>query len=201
MKIGYARISTRKQKLSIQKAALKKFGCDKIIEEKKSVLEKREKLTKLLEELQEGDILVVWKLDRLGRDMFQLFSTLIELEKKGVRFISITENINTQTPEGKLMIAFASYMAEVERTLIAERREAGIELARRNGKLGGRPKGLSSELKKVAETACKMYLAKDHNNNYQFSISTICRSLNISKGSFYKILRLNNIDTKRGLEF
>jgi len=194
---GYARISDKKQNLLLQLEALKNAGCQSIIQEEKSVLQERPKLEKLLKKLKQGDSLIVWKLDRLGREMFQLVTTIADLESKGIIFISLTENIDTTTPLGKLMIALASYFSEMERNIIEERRKAGIAAARKYGRLGGRPKGMSKQTMDKAETAIKMYHTKNEKGEYEFSVRNICKALNIGVATFYRLLRDKNIELKR----
>lgn len=147
---GYARVSTKKQSLKMQIEELEKFGCNRIVQEKVSALADRPLFEDLLKTLQKGDTLVVWKLDRLGRSMFDLIKIVSDMNAKGVKFISLTENIDTSTPTGKFLLSVFSFVAENELTLQKERREAHRENARQSGRLGGRPKGLSRDAKKTA---------------------------------------------------
>lgn len=194
---GYARISDKKQNLRLQIDALSNAGCHTIIQEERSVLLERPKLEKLLRRLKQGDSLIVWKLDRLGREMFQLVNTISDLESKGIIFISLTEKIDTTTPLGKLMIALASYFSEMERNIIEERRKAGIEVARKFGKLGGRPKGLSKSTKGKVSIAIKMYQTKDAKGEYEFSVRNICKALNVGSATFYRLLNSEGVELKR----
>ncbi|MDR2956340.1 MAG: recombinase family protein [Prevotella sp.] len=158
---GYARVSTKKQSLKMQIDELKKFGCNEIIQEKVSSLADRPQFDTLLSTLKEGDTLAVWKLDRLGRSMLDLIKIVSEMDAKGVNFVSLTENINTGTTQGKMMLMLFSMMAEYELSIRKERQEANKEIARQAGRLGGRPKGLSRDAKKTASVLMGMYREKD----------------------------------------
>ncbi|MDR3059920.1 MAG: recombinase family protein [Prevotella sp.] len=193
---GYARVSTKKQSLKMQIDELKKFGCIQIVQEKVSALADRPQFDTLLSTLKEGDTLAVWKLDRLGRSMFDLIKIVSEMDAKGVNFVSLTENINTSTSTGKMMLMLFSMMAEYELSIKKERQEATKEIARQSGRLGGRPKGLTKDAKKTANVLIGMYQEKEK-DNYKYSISEICTALKISKGTLYKYLAYMNVP-KRG---
>jgi DNA invertase Pin-like site-specific DNA recombinase len=142
MKIGYARVSTTDQNPALQLAALKKERCGRIFTDKASgALRKRPELEKCLKSLKAGDVLIVWKLDRLGRSLRDLITLLDDLKGQGVRFKSLTEAIDTETPTGRAMWQMVGVLAELERSLIQERTKAGREAAKRRGvKLGRKPK-------------------------------------------------------------
>ena len=142
MKIGYARVSTTDQNPALQLAALKREGCEKIFTDKASgATRKRPELDKCLKRLNPDDVLVVWKLDRLGRSLRDLITLLDDLKGQGVKFKSLTEAIDTQTPTGRAMWQMVGVLAELERSLIQERTKAGREAAQRRGvKLGRKPK-------------------------------------------------------------
>ncbi len=142
MKIGYARVSTGDQNPTLQLAALKKEGCKKIFTDKASgVLRKRPELEKCLKRLNAGDVLIVWKLDRLGRSLRDLITLLDDLKGQRVRFKSLTESIDTHTPTGRAMWQMIGVLAELERSLISERTRAGREAAVKRGvKMGRKPK-------------------------------------------------------------
>jgi DNA invertase Pin-like site-specific DNA recombinase len=142
MKIGYARVSTTDQNPALQLAALKREGCKKIFTDKASgASHKRPELDKCLKRLNAGDVLVVWKLDRLGRSLRDLITLLDDLKGQGIKFKSLTESIDTQTPTGRAMWQMVGVLAELERSLIQERTKAGREAAKRRGvKLGRKPK-------------------------------------------------------------
>src|SRR5256884_9466727 len=139
--IGYARVSTQDQNLHLQKDALTKAGCEKIFTDTISgSTQERKGLDEALSFLRSGDTLVVWKLDRLGRTMKHLIDTVTQLKDKGIGFKSLTENIDTTTPGGKLIFHVFGSLAEFERDLIRERTQAGLLAARARGRNGGRPK-------------------------------------------------------------
>jgi DNA invertase Pin-like site-specific DNA recombinase len=193
---GYARVSTKRQSLKMQLEELKKFGCTQIVQEKVSALADRPQFDTLLSTLKEGDTLTVWKLDRLGRSMFDLIKIVSEMDAKGINFISLTENINTSTSTGKMMLMLFSMMAEYELSIKKERQEATKEIARKSGRLGGRPKGLSRDAKKTASVLMGMYREKE-GEEYKYSISEITAALKISRGTMYKYLEYMNVP-KRG---
>lgn len=196
---GYARVSTKKQSLKMQIDELKKFGCMQIVQEKVSALADRPQFNTLLSALKEGDTLVVWKLDRLGRSMFDLIKIVSEMDAKGVNFVSLTENIDTSTSTGKMMLMLFSMMAEYELEIKKERQEATKEIARKSGKLGGRPKGLSKDAKKAAVIVKDTYQEKK-GDKYRYSVSEVCKAHKIARGTLYKYLEYLNVP-KRGSLF
>lgn len=178
MNIGYARVSTLEQNLDLQKDALKQAGCKKIIMDTVSgARADRPGLTKIKELLREGDTLVVWRLDRLGRSLRDLIDWMRELEEQGIAFRSIQESIDTATSGGKLIFHMFGALAEFERNLIRERTLAGLAAARARGKQGGRPKSLSPEQRK---SVVKLYHQQD------IPVQQICQMYNISKPTLYK---------------
>jgi DNA invertase Pin-like site-specific DNA recombinase len=143
MKYGYARVSTDDQDPALQLAALKKSGCRQTFTDHglSGATTKRPALTRCLKALEHGDTLTVWKLDRLGRSVRDLLNILHDIQARGVRFQSITEAIDTETPTGRAMLHMVALLAELERGLITERTRAGIKAAKRRGvKFGRRPK-------------------------------------------------------------
>ena len=177
MQIGYARISTIDQNLALQRDALKKAGCEKIIaDEASGKLSNRQGFGQLKRMLRAGDTLIVWRLDRLGRSLKHLIEIINELEQNKVGFVSLTEQINTTTPSGKLTFHIFAALAEFERNLIVERTKAGLAAARARGKLGGRRKKINPQQRKLVAS---LYRAKQH------SIGEICRMFNISKPTLY----------------
>jgi DNA invertase Pin-like site-specific DNA recombinase len=143
MKYGYARTSTDDQTTALQLAALKRFKCSHIFEDKglSGATTKRPALARCLKTLRAGDTLIVWKLDRLGRSLRDLITMLDELRDRGVVFQSLTEAIDTATPTGRAMWQMIGVLAELERSLIIERSRAGVKAARRHGvKFGRKPK-------------------------------------------------------------
>jgi len=142
--IGYARVSTVDQTLHLQQDALKQAGCIKIFTDIASGSKaEREGLEAALSYVRMGDILVVWRLDRLGRSLQHLIETIKELHNRGIGFRSLTEQIDTTTSGGKLIFHIFGALAEFERDLIRERTQAGLQAARERGKRGGRPKALT----------------------------------------------------------
>lgn len=143
MNYGYARTSTDDQTTALQLDALKKAGADKIFEDKgiSGAVTKRPALARCLKTLEAGDSLIVWKLDRLGRSVRDVLNILHELQGRGVRFQSLTEAIDTETPTGRAMLHMVALLAELERGLITERTRAGVKAARLRGvKFGRKPK-------------------------------------------------------------
>jgi DNA invertase Pin-like site-specific DNA recombinase len=151
MKIGYARVSTDAQETHLQMDALKRAKCSRVYEEKSSGAKMdRPELMKLLDSARKGDVVIVWKLDRLARSLRQLIDTTGMLNERGVEFHSLTENINTTTPSGKLTFHIFAALAEFERDILRQRVNAGLKAARRRGRVGGRPKALAeADLKKA----------------------------------------------------
>jgi DNA invertase Pin-like site-specific DNA recombinase len=137
--IGYARVSTADQKLSLQHDALERAGCDRVFDDLASgARTDRPGLADALAYLRAGDTLVVWKLDRLGRSMSHLIDKIGELASRGIGFRSLTENIDTTTPGGMLVFNIFGSLAQFERDLIRERTQAGLSAARERGSKGGR---------------------------------------------------------------
>jgi DNA invertase Pin-like site-specific DNA recombinase len=181
MRIGYARVSTSEQNLDLQKDALHRAGCEKIIEDVVSgKAEARSGLDRAKELLREGDVLVVWRLDRLGRSLKHLIELMAELEAQKVGFHSLQESIDTTTPGGKLIFHIFGALAEFERNLIRERTKAGLEAARARGRNGGRPKKLTSQQRALA---LDLYQQKKH------GVADICLTLGISKPTLYAYIR------------
>jgi DNA invertase Pin-like site-specific DNA recombinase len=139
MLIGYARVSTKDQDRALQIDALKAAGCEKIFEETASGAKRdREQLAAALEFARKGDCLVVWKVDRLARSLSHLLAVAEDLKARGIDFRSLTENFDTTTPSGEAFFQICGVMAQLERKLIEERREAGLAKARSLGKKFGR---------------------------------------------------------------
>jgi DNA invertase Pin-like site-specific DNA recombinase len=173
MLIGYARVSTQDQSLELQCEALAKAGCKMVFEDKVSgTRADRPGLAKTLEMLREGDTLVVWKLDRLGRSVKQLVKLVSELHEQGVQFRSLTDSIDTGAPSG----GFFSSLAEMERELTAERTRAGLEVAKRLGRKGGRkPKMTDSKIESAKKLLASGVPPKDVAKNLGVSIPTLYR--------------------------
>jgi len=178
MQIAYCRVSTDDQLLNLQKDALIKIGCDKIFEDVMSgAKDIRPGLTDALEYLREGDTLVVWRLDRLGRSLKHLINTVESLEQRKIGFKSLQESIDTSTSSGRLVFHLFCALAEFERNLIRDRTQAGLQAARARGKSGGRPKALSAKQIEIGKT-----LAADRNR----PVKEICEHMNISRATFYR---------------
>jgi DNA invertase Pin-like site-specific DNA recombinase len=178
MLIGYARVSTHDQNLDLQKDSLKKAGCEKIFCDICGGADfDRKGLSNALSFMREGDCLVVWKLDRLGRSLKDLIATINEIHDKKMSFQSLQENLNTATSAGKLVFHVFGALAEFERDVIRDRTRAGLSAARARGRLGGRPKKLDQNKINIAKA-----LLSDHSN----AIKDICGTLNISKSTLYR---------------
>ncbi|MGQ7848698.1 recombinase family protein [Granulosicoccus sp. 3-233] len=146
-KIGYARVSTREQNLDLQLDALKAAGCDEIFTDQgvSGAAIERDGLSQALGSVEEGDTLIVWKLDRLGRSLGFLADLIAEYGREGRGFVALQDGIDTTTTGGKLVFHIMAALAEFERDLISERTTAGMVAARRRGKHIGRPTSLSRE--------------------------------------------------------
>ncbi len=178
MKIGYARISTADQSLDLQTDALKAAGCEKIFEDVASgAKDERRGLADAMEFSRAGDVLTVWKLDRLGRSLKHLIETVNHLHEKGAGFASLQENIDTTTSSGKLIFHVFGALAEFERELIRERTQAGLKSARARGRTGGRKQKLTPK---------QIEMAKAMVSDPNISISSICETLKISKPTLYR---------------
>jgi len=179
--IGYARVSTFDQTLDMQRDALNQAGCHKVFTDIVSgAKDDRKGLADAIAYLREGDTLIVWKLDRLGRSLKHRMTTVTELQDRGIGFRSLTEQIDTSTSGGKLIFHVFGALAEFERDLIRERTQAGLAAARARGRQGGRPRSLNTP----AKVAMAQALYLDHAN----SIDDICRTLHISRATLYRYL-------------
>lgn len=181
MKIGYARISTEYQNLHMQEDALKSAGCEEIYTDVSSGSKsQRPGLDKALNFAREGDMIVVWKLDRLGRSIQHLIQTVTLLQQRKILFKSLQENIDTGTSSGMLVFHIFGALAEFERDLIRERTDAGLKAARVRGRMGGRPPMLDNrQINRMIE----MY---DEQKN---TVAEICKIYDISRPSFYNYLK------------
>lgn len=182
MKIGYARVSTVKQDLSLQLDALKEYGCETIYEETGSGAKNdRPELVNVLKALRAGDTLVVWKLDRLSRSIKDLINIVNDLNDRDIQFISITDNIETSTPSGKLIFHIFSALAEFERNIIRERTTAGLKAARARGRKGGRKPKLTmaqaKSIKMILDSAENNRSVEDIGSDYGVSRATVFRTL------------------------
>ena len=184
MYVGYARVSTQDQTLDLQKDALEKIGCTKIFTDIASgAKEERKGLEEALAFLREGDTLVLWRLDRLGRSLKHLLETITNLNKRKIGFKSLTESIDTTTSNGRLIFNIFASLAEFERDLIRERTKAGLAAARARGRVGGRPKAQTLNTPKKVALAQSLYDNKDN------TIDEICKTLNISRATLYRYIQ------------
>jgi len=155
--VGYARVSTQDQDLSLQLDALAAAGCGKVFEDRASGVQTgRTGLQAALDYVRDGEVLVVWKLDRLGRSLPHLIETVTELAKRGVGFSSLTEAIDTTTPGGRLNFHIFGALGQFERDLIQERTRAGLAAATARGRKGGRKPAVTEEkLRRAREHIAK----------------------------------------------
>lgn len=189
MKIGYARVSTKDQSLSMQVDALKQAGCTQIHEEIASGAKTaRPVLDEIIRNLREEDTLVIWKLDRLGRNLVHLIHLTTQLIEKKVGLISLKDPIDTTTAQGRLVFGIFASLAEFERELIRERTNAGLKSARARGRKGGRPKGMTPAAIEKATIAEALY------KNGSIPVKKIAEQLGISKTTLYLYLRYRKVD-------
>ena len=167
MLIGYARVSTEEQSLDLQVDALQQVGCKQVFTDKISGSKTdRPGLSEALSLLREGDVLVIWKLDRLGRSVKALVDFVEQLEKREVQFRSLTDGIDTTTPAGRFFFHVMASLAQMERELIVERTQAGLAAARKRGSKMGRKRQMTeskikSAKKLLAEGTPPKEVAKD----------------------------------------
>ncbi len=179
MKIGYVRVSKQEQNEELQIDALKEAGCDKwFVDKMTGSKAERKGLTEALAYLRPRDTFVVWKLDRAGRSLTHLIELLKE---RGIEFISLTEQIDTTTPGGKLIFHLMGALAEFERDLIRERTNAGLAAAKARGRVGGRPRKL--------KTSGKIALARQMFADQSHSVPEVCAALGISRATLYRYVK------------
>ncbi|MGB3366178.1 MAG: recombinase family protein [Acidaminobacteraceae bacterium] len=182
MIFGYARVSTKKQNLELQLDALNKYGCDEIITDKISGTKvNREGLNSLLKKLRKGDILVVYKLDRLGRTMHQLVNLMNDFNNNGINFVSIKDGFDTSTTMGRFLYHVFGAIAEMDREDINERVLNGLESAKSRGRKGGRRKTHNDEKRKIM---LKM-------NEDGYTKKEICESTGVSRTTLYRYIKEN----------
>ena len=183
MKFGYARVSTKEQNLDLQMDALQAAKCDKLFMEKVSGSGKQERpeLERLLDQLREGDILVIYKLDRLGRSTSKLIGLSEDLQRRGIDLVSLQDQLDTTTAIGKAMFRMMMVMAEMERDILVERTQAGLQAARRRGRVGGRPR----VARKQVASALTLYAGRQH------SVSEIEALTGIKAATLYRYLKAN----------
>jgi len=195
MKIGYARVSTQEQDLSLQLDALQVAGCSQIYQEKiTGAKRERPELQKMLEHLRDADVVVIWKLDRLARSLKDLVDLVNQIQEKGAALLSLNDQIDTTTPHGKFTFHIFAALAEFERDIIRERTKAGLAAARARGRTGGRPKGLPQKAQHTAIITERLYLEG------VLSTKEICEQLSISKGTLYNYLRHQGVKIGRSCQ-
>ncbi|MDO1451099.1 recombinase family protein [Rhodocytophaga aerolata] len=192
MKVGYARVSTQEQILDLQLDALEKHGCSKIYTDKVSGMKAHKpEFEKLMSYVREGDTIVIWKLDRLGRSTKGLLELVEMLSKKGINLISLNDPIDTTSPSGVLVFQIFCALAEHERNVIIQRTKAGLQAARARGRKGGRPQGLAPKYQKIANAVGELYELNKQ------STTQIMQYFGIgSRRTLYKILRFAGVEVK-----
>lgn len=162
---------------------------------KKAGVKYRKEWNELYEQLRDGDTVIVWRIDRLGRMAWELIKLMVELSERKIRFVSVMEGIDTSTAMGKLWFSMNAIMAENERTIQTERSGAGLVAARARGRIGGRPKGLSSESERKMKAVKKLYAS-------QVSISEIRKTLDIaSNATVYKYIHYKPVSaSEKGID-
>ncbi|MGF2140580.1 recombinase family protein [Enterococcus innesii] len=183
MVYGYARVSTRQQDLSRQLDFLERYECHKIYTEKISgIRTNRPELNKLKKRVKEKDKIIIESFSRLGRSTKDLIDLVYFFERKGVKVISIKENFDTQTPQGKLMMTVFQAFSQFERDIIVERTKEGLDSARARGNIGGRPRIDP----KLIQYALNLYQKEGR------TVVDICAQTGIKRSTFYRYLRLEN---------
>ncbi|MDQ2729410.1 MAG: recombinase family protein [Actinomycetota bacterium] len=178
--LGYSRVSTTDQKADLQADALTVAGCVRVWTDKASgTLDRRPHLDQVLDHFRDGDTLVVWRLDRLGRSLRNLIATVNDLAAAGVGFRSLTEGIDTTTPAGLLVFHVFGALAQFEAALISERTAAGLAAARARGRTGGRPRAMTPEKLTVAR---QMYDSRQH------TLDAIAATIEVSRSTLYRHL-------------
>ena len=185
-KIGYARVSTNTQDEALQLDALQRARVDRIfVDHASGSIQDRPALTSALECARQGDSLVVWRLDRLGRSLRHLIDVVKDLEERGVALVSLTEVIDTSTPGGRLVFHVFGAIAEFEKELIGERTMAGLAAARARGRTGGRP---------TVWTEDKLRTAQVMRASGDYDVTSIAKVLGVSRASVYRALQLPSMN-------
>ena len=178
MRIGYARVSTTEQSLDLQRDALHAAKCEHVFTDTMSGAKaERPGLEKALSHAREGDVLVVWRLDRFGRSLKDLVARIEELSERGVGFMSLQESIDTTSAGGRLVFHVFGALAEFERELIRERTLAGLASARARGRKGGRPPAMDER---------KVRLASKLMTDPAVSVDEVCAAVGVSKSTLYR---------------
>lgn len=188
MKFGYARISTHEQNADMQIDQLQQAGCDEIFCDTASGTKTiRPALEQLLGKIRSGDVIVIWKLDRLGRSLRHLIELVNQLMEKNVGLKSLQDPVDTTSAQGRLIFNLFASLAEFERDLIVERTQAGLAAARARGRTGGRPQGLTDAAQRKAIAAEALYTRGD------LSVNAIAENLGISKVTLYRYLKYRGV--------
>ncbi|EBM5253782.1 recombinase family protein [Salmonella enterica] len=192
MKFGYARISTHEQNADMQIDQLQQAGCDEIFCDTASGTKTiRPALEQLLGKIRPGDVIVIWKLDRLGRSLRHLIELVNQLMEKNVGLKSLQDPVDTTSAQGRLIFNLFASLAEFERDLIVERTLAGLAAARARGRTGGRPQGLSDAAQRKAIAAEALY------TRGELSVNAIAENLGISKVTLYRYLKYRGVQVGR----
>ena len=191
MLLGYSRISTNDQNFDLQTDALTKHGCKRFYKDTVSgAKSKRPGLDEMLKEARPKDVIVIWKLDRLGRSLKHLVDLVAELNERDIGLVSLNDPIDTTTAQGRLVFNIFASLAEFEREIIRERTNAGLAAARARGRTGGRKAGLSEEAKQKARIAESYY-------EEGMAVNQIAKNLGISKATLYRYLRFRGVEISK----
>ncbi len=179
--LGYVRVSTREQHADLQQNALAAAGVTKIFADigVSGSKTERPELDRLLDQVREGDVLVVWKLDRLGRNTRHVLEVIEHLHQQGAGFRSLTEGLDTTGPMGKAMLTIMAAFAELERSTMLERTRAGLEAAKARGRLGGRPRALDAK---------KLATLRRLSDSGQYTRAEMAAMLHVSEATVYRAL-------------
>lgn len=188
MKVGYARASADHQDLQLQLEMLKEFGCEKNFQDKPGHFKNKPELERMIRQLRQGDMVVIWKLDRIGKSLKDLISLIDLFKEIEVDFVSLQDNIDTSTIQGRLFYNMMASLSEFENELNKERTIAGLELAGKRRRKGGRPKGLSNDSIIKARKAKQLY------KNDNMPVADIAKSLGIGKTTLYRYLHYIDAD-------
>lgn len=184
--VGYSRVSTSDQTTDLQDDALRAAGCERIFTDQASgVLTSRPELDAAMDYVRPGDVLCVWRLDRLGRSLSHLLTLVKDLEERGVGFRSLQEGLDTTTASGRMLFAVVGALSEYERAMIVERTRAGLAAAKARGRTGGRPKVMTD-----AKTRAAKAMHAEGTNPTE-----IARALGCSRATIYRALRPVEVGT------
>ncbi len=184
MVFGYARVSKRDQNPNLQIDLLTRAGCDKIYMDKVSGVKKLPQQEKLLEYVRQGDTIVVWRFDRLGRTPIELIKLVNHFKENNIHFVSINEGIDTRTSIGEFIFIIFAGLAKLERDIVIERTNDGLDSARERGVKSGRPQGLSGRYKKIAPAVKAAYESKRYTQKQLLETFSIP-----SKNTLYRIIK------------